>query len=529
MSDPRLELLDAEERAEYEKLREALAFETRRNPLLLFHSCPEFCGLPSCVRPTERHPEGGRPKQREYMLQQNRIVLEAAGNRFGKTVGNVVWAIIQHTPLELLPERLHEFKRPRPHHVQDLPVTGRYTAPSETALRNIVWPEVQRWVPKEILRGGSWDKAFTTRPAVLNFADGGRLEFFTNEQDAAVRVGTSLDYAIFDEPVTEAVWKEDWIRLGDRRGQARFGLTPVNMKGGGIGWLYRDIYKRGVKGEPYPGTNLVPVVLRGTIHDNPTMTADDIAEALAIYPEDERNARETGEFVAFSGIIYPNFKSFLVPARKIEPKVIQKLDTIVGIDPSYTNCAIVWVAFNDANHGLIYHEELVQRTNPNKIRQAIMKGNSAWGLKQHPLYVMDPYAGAQHSMLGATTIKEELKQLGIYTQTPKVLDNDAIRYGGIANVWRRMQAKPPHFAVSSACARTIEEAEEYRTEERDDGVFEVVKEHDHFMDAMRYAFTWRPWYPPILQRSNDRPLIVPGQAPAEGWNEGLLEEAGDLL
>lgn len=522
--------------AEAEAIKAEYNRQVRQNPLLVFHSCARFCGSPNCAAPTDKHPEGGRPKQREYMLARDRILMEDAGNRFGKTVGSVVWALIQHTPDELLPERLREFRRPRPAHLDGIPVAGRYTAPSDTALQNIVWPEVQRWVPKSILRGGSWDKAFTKRPAVLHFHDGGRLEFYTNEQEPSVRVGTSLDYAIFDEPVSYATFAEDWVRLGDRSGQARFALTPVNMKGGGIGWLYRDIYKRGMRGEYYPGTRLVPKVLRGTIHDNPTMTDEMVAETLAIFPEDERNARETGEFVAFAGLIYPSFKKFVVPKTKFGPdieesrKMVQRLDVIVGIDPSYLNCAIVWVGFNNSNAGLLFHEIRIEKTNPLKIRTALMQGNSRWGLTQQPQYVMDPYAGAQHTMLGSTTVKEELLQLGVHTHTPKVLDSDAIVYGGISNIWRRMGSKPATFAVSEWCQNTIEEAEEYRMDtDREDGVFSVIKENDHFMDALRYAYTWRPFYPMVMERQNERPLIVPGRAPAEGWNEGELEEVGDLL
>lgn len=510
--------------------------QVRRNPLLVFHACERYCGSPNCAPPTDKHPEGGRPKQREYMLAQDRILMEDAGNRFGKTVGSVVFAIIQHTPDELLPERLKEFRRPRPAHLDGIPVAGRYTAPSDTALQNIVWPEVQRWVPQDILRGGSWDKAFTKRPAVLNFKDGGRMEFYTNEQDPKVRVGTSLDYAIFDEPVTKETFGEDWVRLGDRSGQARFALTPVNMKGGGIGWLFRDIYKKGMKGEPYEGTDLVPRILRGTIHDNPTMTDQMIAETLAPFSADERNARETGEFVAFEGLIYPLFKRFVIPRSKLDPdnedhrKMVQKLDVIVGIDPSYLNTAIVWVAFNNSNHGVIFHEERIQRSNVLKIRQALMKGNSTWGLTQHPQYIMDPYAGAQHSMLGATTIKDQLMEIGVYTHTPKVLDSDAIVYGGISNIWKRMGSKPPTFAVSELCTNTIEESEEYRIDsDREDGVFAVIKENDHFMDAMRYAYTWRPYYPPVYE-APDRPIIVPGKAPeGDFWNDpSSLEEVGEL-
>ena len=500
--DPRFDLLSPEQQQELLRLKEAKDTLARTNPLLIFHSCAEWCGSPSCPPPTPSNPTGGRPKQHEYMAAHDRIVLEAAGNRFGKTTANVAWAIIQHTPDELLHDRLKGFKRARPHAYHDVPVAGRYIAPSEKSLENIVLPELQRWLPPEILLGGRWDKAYSDKHKVVKFRDGGRLELYTSEQEAKVMVGTALDYLIIDEPTTEAIWKECWMRLTDKSGTARFGLTPVNMKGGGIGWLYRNIYKKGLVGEPYEGTTLVPRVLRGTMHDNPDLSDEQKAEALAIYDPDEREARETGEFVAFGGLIFPRFKKYktrpLDPNNPDDRAVIQGQATVVGIDPSYRRAAFVWVAFNDQNQGLVFQVVYVRKGDPLQFADAIRKGNGRWGLKQPPYYVMDPYAGGQHSMITgqAVTIRSELQQLGIYTHAPKVLDSSAIVYGGINNIWRRMSEGS--FAVADTPTVHPEfwaESEEYRLEDREDGVFQVVKEFDDGMDAMRYAFTTRPWYP----------------------------------
>lgn len=468
------------------------------NPLLRFHACARWCGSPECPAPNERNPLGGRPKQHAFMAATDRIVLCAAGNRFGKTVASVVWAIIQHTPDEILPERLREFKRVRPPHAAKEPVVGRYVAPSEKALLSIVIPELKRWIPESILRGKRWDKAYTDKHKVLYFHDGGRLELFTSEQDPKVMVGTALDYVVFDEPTTKDVWGENWVRLTTRRGTARFALTPVNMVGGGIGWLYHDIYRPGVLGECFEGTNLVPCILRGQIDDNPDLTEDDIAEALAPFSEKEREARRTGEFVAFGGLIYPGFRNYVVPLdpeNEANREYVQRLSTVVGIDPSYRRAAFVWVGFDGANRGLVYHVEYVREGNPLAFVRAIEQGNRLWGLKQAPLYVMDPYAGGQHSMLAGSTvtIKSELQTLGIPTTGPKILDSNAIVYAGVANVWRRMEENSFHVA-DCVDPEFFLEAEEYRTEPRPDGVFEVVKEFDDGMDGCRYAFTQRPWY-----------------------------------
>lgn len=527
--DKRFEALNRDDQREYLRIKEALDALAAENPLQRFHACAEWCGSPQCPAPAPNNPTGGRPKQHEYMAAMDRIVLEAAGNRFGKTTSNVVWAIIQHTPLEMLPERLHVFKRERPDHWADVPVAGRYIAPSEKSLLGIVIPELQRWVPKKILRGGRWDKAYTDKYKVLHFADGGRLEFYTSEQDAKVMVGTALDYVIFDEPTTEAIWGENWIRLTDKNGTARFGLTPVNMVGGGIGWLYRKIYKKGLMGEAFPGTTLVPRVLRAMINDNPDLSEQDIAEALAIYDPDEREARASGEFVAFGGLIYPAMERKFKTKRKLDPEdaedreMIALQSTVVGIDPSYRRAAIIWVAFNDQNQGLVYQVVYVRKTDPVKLYEAITQGNERWGLKQPPYYVMDPYAGGQHGMLSGSevTMRSELAQMGLFTHAPKVLNSQAIVYGRILNIWRRM--REGSFAVADTPTIDKEfwlEAEEYRLNDRDDGVFEVVKEFDDAMDALGYAFTTRPWQPRPTAKPRPK-TATPSFIPADwDWNAG---------
>jgi hypothetical protein len=101
--DPRFEGLSEADQQEYLRLQAAIEQLEQDNPLLGFHACPEWCGSPACPEPSPRNPTGGRPKQHDFMSEHGRIVMAAAGNRFGKTVALTVWAIIQHTPDELLP------------------------------------------------------------------------------------------------------------------------------------------------------------------------------------------------------------------------------------------------------------------------------------------------------------------------------------------------------------------------------------------------------------------------------------------
>ena len=90
----------------------------------------------------------------------------------------------------------------------------------------------------------------------------------------------------------------------------------------------------------------------------------------------------------------------------------------------------------------------------------------------------------------------------------------ASRFGG---GWRRVRSRS-----LGVVAELTSEAEEYRMEDRPDGVFQVVKERDDGLDATRYALTWRPWYA-THEESEERPRWEPGKAPPQSWFTGSRE------
>jgi phage terminase large subunit-like protein len=490
----RYERLSPKQRELFDQLAAAHRDILEANPLQGFHACAEPCGAPGCQ---------ARARQHEFMAATERIVAAFAGNRFGKTTANVVWSIIQHTPDEMLPKRLLGFKRPRPEGLGA--VTGRYLCPSQKAIETIVLPEMRKWMPTNILRGGGWDKAYSKQHNIVYFEDSGRLEFYTFEQDAAVMVGASLDYVIYDEPPPEAHFRENVVRTTDRAGCHRFGMTPVNMKGGGIGWIKREILDR--KDDP----NFR--VVRASIHDNPLLSAEEIAFTLSQFPEDERQAREHGDFIHFGGMCYPGgFDRIMVepilPVDRGLPERLRFCDIYVGIDPGLKNAAFVWIAFDNENNALVFDEVLLQEKTPIDYVNAVRRVNSRWNLSQPPIYVIDPSA-RNRSLTNAESIQSELERHGIYC----VHGQNAVE-AGVQQVRRRIKGGSLH--ITENCTGLRAEADEYRMEDRPDGEFKVVKENDHRLDAMRYALMARPWYPD-LAASLRAEQWTPGIAPSHEW------------
>lgn len=495
------------------------------NPLHRFHVCEVACGEPGC-KP--------RPKQRKLMEASTPIQAAFAGNRFGKTATTVGKCYLQHLPDELIPARLREFKCV----THGMPVQGRILCAGEKQMLSSLLPTMKQWVPRAALRGGTWDKAWDKQHHVLHFADGGFIGVYTYSQDAEVMAGSALDYVAYDEPPPEDIRNECLMRLVDRDGFEVFALTPVNMRGGGIGWLYRKIWKQ--RDAPHI------TVVKGSGFDNPSIDPVVLRRQLDNFPEEERQAREHGDFMHVGGMVYAGgFEKHLVPP--LTPDQLKDRDVVVGIDPGMKCAAFVWLAFDEDNRAVVFDEAALSGATVVDYMLAIITVNARWGLlspdeaaqasaevrRRHakgemvleafqeamrllsspsaphaPLYVIDPSA-RNRTLTNAESVQAELQRQGIY---PIPGQNDV--FAGVSQARRRLQQGG--LFIAENCRHLRSEAEEYRLEDRPDGEFKIVKEDDHRLDAMRYALMQRPWY--AQPQEPEQPLgWTPGSGPSAQW------------
>ena len=492
------------QQAAAEVLKELKALR-RRDPIQFFHACPSYCGSPDCFKPTEANPQGGHPQQHKFGICQSRIQAAFAGNRFGKTTILVVKCYAQHYPTDALPERLRPFKRV----THDQPVRGRLMCPSDDAFEEYMEPKLREFAPTHLLVGDSFDKAWSKQFRVLHFKDGGQLKVFTYKQDVGVLVGGDYDYCAYDEPPPKEHRSENVRGLTDRGGFEMYAMTPVNMTGGGIGWIYRDIYK---KRESDP--NITVIV--GSIHDNPTLSPENVDFVLSQYDDRERQAREFGRFIHMGGLVYDGGFEGVLTRREIKPEDIKGWDIVVGIDPGLKNAAFIWGGFDSENRCFIFDEVVLQEKTPKDYAEVIKKVNERWGIRD-PMYVIDPSA-RNRSLVNAQDVESVLQSQGIFT----VHGYNAVE-AGVQQVRLRMQNGM--FRVSPKCVGLREEAEEYRMQDTPDGEFKVVKENDHRLDATRYLVATRLWAPEHEEEKQKKYQWTPGEAPPqEFFNSGPAED-----
>lgn len=451
--------------SEQELVRDQLRLveqEFKRNPLLGFrpHSKQvEFMGAP-------------HPRARLFL----------GGNRSGKTTSGMLYLIIQCLPAELVPEHLKPFKR----WGWDEPCFARVVTPDLTStMDGVVLQKIREWCPAEALKGGSVDRAFDKVQRMLRFKNGSWIQFMSNDQDLDKFGGTALHVNLFDEEPRHDIYNECLMRLIDYGGETLFTMTPLQ----GMSWIYDEFF------EPWENERLDPSDVRVVVvdmDDNPHLSEEGKRIALQGLSREERQARKSGRFVSFAGLIYPEFSVLrhVVPDEDLP----ENIEAFEGLDPGMRHMAAVVFCYLDSGDRLVVFDELaVQGRTVGEVATAIKLKREEWGVT--PAFtVIDPASRNRNSQTGRSD-QQEYMDHGIVTFPGQ---NDV--RAGINRVRERLEASPPRLVISSRCTELRAEFKKYRWQ-KDSSRSEnapaerPVKKDDHLLDALRYVCMQRPLAP----------------------------------
>lgn len=447
-------------------------------------------------------------KQHEFLSWHKEFgtKLFAGGNQSGKTTCGLADDIIQCVDDAALPPHLRQYKHWQP------PFYGRIICPDfSTTLCGVVIPKLQELVPKDQLVGGSWKKAYDKTLHVLNFKNGSRLDFLTFEQDLNKFGGATLDRVHMDEePPGEAgrqIFHESRIRVMRRKGEIMLTMTPLL----GLSWSFDTIYEKRNEDDTF--------CVEVDMDDNPHLTEEGKAASLTDLTDLERQARKEGKFVHFGGLVYPEYDPEAHTVRELPSRRhLQGQTIVVSIDPGVRKTAVVWVAFDKDNVAVVFDELYVDQATVELVAGQVKERNEHWGVK--PNYVIDP------SARNRTLINAEQIQIAYMRNGITAMPGQNALEPGILQLKRRLQHQAIFF--SPTCTRLAWELRRYRIDEKKDQ-FAVVKEHDHLMDALRYAcmtMTWgvtasKPKSKPLVWEYGKIPprsqLVIPPKQSSQWW------------
>lgn len=399
------------------------------------------------------------------------------GNRSGKTTAGVVDDLIQAVDRDVVPEHLARFK------VWEPPFYCRIVTPDFTStMEQVVFPKIREWCPRDQLVGGGFDKGYDKQLRMLRFKNGSAFFFMTFEQDLDKFGGAALHRVHHDEEPPAAIRRECLMRLIDFAGDEVLTMTPLE----GLTWTFDEFY------EPYErGVLKDATVVVVDMDDNPHLDERTKKRVLAGLSHEEREARKSGRFVHFAGLVYGEFSRavHVVPVGSVPRGA-----TVVGaIDPGTRHmAAVVWAYLGLDDDLVVFDEVALQGATVAEVAKQIKLVEAKHRIRV-PYYVIDPAARNVAHQTGRSDQMEYLDN-GVVT----ILGQNAVT-AGINRVKERLQSEPPRLHVMAHCQNLIDEFRRYRwtraSRSEHEAKEQPVKRDDHLLDALRYLVMSRPHRP----------------------------------
>ena len=385
----------------------------------------------------------------------------------------------------------------------------------------IVLPELEKWAPK-----GSFK--FKKDQRIVEWRNGSTTQMKSFDQDIQSFAGQNLSYVHVSEHQMLAQYRENLIRLRLPGVQRFLGvLTPVD---GAMSWEFDEIY------EVYEtGRREKPEleVFRGRTSDNLTNLPDNYLDNFKNLPPDLQRVRLFGDFVALSGLVYPEYRDWryqdIRPGDMHGGHLVEQFEIpshwarYMAIDPhKRKSFAMLWVAVSP--HGdHVYYDELYIPPDSGLLVEDYAKlikkkeGNTHGVIRAR---IIDSSA-KEHDPITGVDIQAALSKCGIKTRATRKKDKDhamgfqAVRSGleyklqeGFDTVFRPRVLIMEHLKRLRYEFRHYVYEEYVRHRENYDLKESPRKKDDDLMDCLRYLeMTHLPYestYPQYKLAGNGR-------------------------
>lgn len=344
-----------------------------------------------------------------------------------------------------------------------------YIAPTLQQARDIAWVQlVKVCAPITIKKLES-----PTHTLTVQTVDKGRSVISLRGWESIETMrGQAFDFLVIDEIASMRNWESSWNEilrptLTDRLGECLFISTPK-----GFNHFY-DLYNLAndkVRGVDYASFHF-------TSYDNPFLKKEELDKAKAELTEDQFAQEYLADFRKQEGLVYKEFSREKHVVEEIPDKVD---DYIAGVDFGFTNpTAVVHIQRVDGVYYVTrewYHAGRTEDQVADYVRSCEFN------------YVYpDPEA---------PSAIEVMNRKGI--PVVEVIKNKDSVKNGINRI--RQLLKTNKLKIHKSCMNLISEFESYAYMNPKDGRNDnenPIKDHDHALDALRYALVTYNWEPSL--------------------------------
>ena len=327
---------------------------------------------------------------------------------------------------------------------------GLIVAPTYPLIRDVIWREMDNWIPKEAI------EKFSESKKLLEFTNGSEILFRSADNPRHIERLRGLSIAWFWIDECTLLPKLVWDILIGRLRQPGYNYKAwITGTPKGFNWVYEIFIQN-------------PIEDSFILHDIPT-------ESNIFLPEEYiRSLRQQykgqfalqeleGKFVKFEGLVYPEFDI----SRHVVDTLPSKFDRILyGVDWGFRNPACVLALGVKGDQVYILQEYYAPKTTDDELIEIAKQMQQRWGAGQ---FFCDPSEPASI---------EKFRRAGL----DAVKANNEIT-PGIKAVTSLIESG--RLRVHRSCQNVINEFQMYRYDDNDKEI--PLKINDHAMDALRYA------------------------------------------
>lgn len=408
-----------------------------------------------------------------------------AGNRAGKTdcmVVEFIWVASNTHPYRERPEKWGHG-----------PVSLRIIVVDVTkGVEQIMLPKFKRWMTRDMMVDGSWDKSWDKNNLTLTFSNGSTIDFLTYGMTLEKFGGVPRHMIGFDEEPPRPIFNESLMRLKDFDGTWIIAATPVN----GIDWIYDLLV------EPAQEGHLPEVkVFELNSKENPYLLGGNDEKFYMGMDTEERAIREEGKYVALSGLVFPKFKDDIDKYVSVRDWQGRKVAFYTTVDHGWANpTAWLWIVVFTDGSAHVFAEHYAGQMTIAEHSAVVKSREEAWHIAEDDIQRCGDPAMKQHNAVNGMSFIQTYAMHGINIGVEGIPHDVAV---GVEKLQQYLQIRSngkPLLTISPSCPNLIRELKKLRwaTYESSKLAYsknkqEVVhKKDDHAFDALRYWATLMP-------------------------------------
>lgn len=430
-------------------------------------------------------------------LQAVRLVL--GSNRSGKSVAGCAEAIahsLGYRPWlpEDDPNRTVRLTNGDPIPVPNI---GRVLAQNfEQAIRQTIWPKFEEWAPRHLIKSVKYSARGV--PIMLEWTNGSKIYFMSNDQEDMAFEGTNGHWAWIDEPCDYNKYIGLKRGLVDFDGHLWLTMTPLAQP-----WIADVIMDRA----NIPGSGVK--AYKFSIWDNCDenggyMTRAAINEFLSDLREEQLEARLHGNFLHLAGRVYKEWTA--APPYWIDPFDIPlSWPRVRLIDPHPRKpICVLWLAVSPDNQIFAYRALADRRLKTVKDVADRIKEYEGWAGRPRPTDLSEPvvysiidYSAREDERTSGTHIQRAFADEGIICALSQKRNAQA-GYDAIHNALKRGQYEwdEPMLVTFNTCLPVKRNFERFCYDEWQTGKQRDLKGEkdqyravdDDFIDLLRYYY-----------------------------------------